>query len=85
MLQLNLTYNSNKTNIRRINGYDPEINHGQISSGSGVWMAEVSAEYALATFLTARVFFQTNINTPYISNAYKNSTTKGGLTIRFSF
>ncbi len=85
VLQLNLTYNSNKTNIRKINGYDPTIDHGQISSGSGVWMAEISGEYALTTFLTARVFFQTNINTPYISNAYKNSTTKGGLTIRFSF
>ena len=85
VLNLNLTYNSNKTNIRKINGYDPNIDHGQISSGSGVWMAEISGEYALTTYLTARLFFQTNINTPYISNAYKNSTTKGGLTIRFSF
>ncbi|MBR6843868.1 MAG: cell surface protein SprA [Bacteroidales bacterium] len=85
VLNLNLTYNSNKTNIRKINGFDTTIDHGQISSGSGVWMAEISGEYALTTFLTARIFFQTNINTPYISNAYKNSTTKGGLTIRFSF
>ena len=85
VLQLNLTHNSNKTNIRKINGYNPETDHGQVSSGSGVWMAEISGEYSLTTYLTARVFFQTNINTPYISNAYKNSTTKGGLTIRFSF
>ena len=84
VLQLNLTYNSNKTNIRKINSYNPEVG-GQVSAGSEVWMAEVSAEYALTTYLTARAFFQTNINTPYISNAYKNSTTKGGLTIRFSF
>lgn len=80
VLQLNLTYNSNKTNIRKINQ-----NVNQISSGSEVWMAELSAEYALTTTLTARLFFQTNINTPYISNSYPNSTTKGGLTIRFSF
>ena len=80
VLQLNLTYNSNMTNIRKINQ-----NISQISSGSSVWMAELSAEYALTTFLTVRAFFQTNINTPYISNAYPNSTTKGGLTIRFSF
>ena len=80
VLQLNLTYNSNMTNIRKIN---QKIS--QISSGSSVWMAELSAEYALTTFLTVRAFFQTNINTPYISNAYPNSTTKGGLTIRFSF
>lgn len=80
VLQLNLTYNSNKTNIRKINQ-----NINQVSSGSEVWMAEVSAEYALSTSLTIRAFFQTNINTPYISNSYPNSTTKGGITVRFSF
>ena len=48
-------------------------------------MAEISGEYALSTHVTLRAFFQTNINTPYISNAYPNSTTKGGLTIRLSF
>lgn len=80
LVQLNLTYNDNKTNIRKINQ-----NVSQISSGSSVWMAELSAEYALTTTLTVKAFFQTNINTPYISNSYPNSTTKGGLTIRFSF
>lgn len=80
VLQLNLTYNSNKTNIRKINqGID------QISSGSKVWMAEISGEYALSTTLTLRAFFQSNINTPFISNSYPNSTTKGGITVRFSF
>lgn len=80
VLQLNITYNSNKTEIRKINQ-----GISQISSGSKVWMAEISGEYALSTTLTLRAFFQTNINTPYISNAYPNSTTKGGITIRFSF
>ena len=80
VLQLNITYNSNMTNIRKINQ-----NINQISSGSQVWMAEVSAEYALSTSLTLRAFFQTNINTPYIQNSYPNSTTKGGVTLRISF
>ena len=80
LVQLNLTYNDNKTNIRKINQ-----NVSQISSGSSVWMAELSGEYALTTNLTVKAFFQTNINTPYISNSYPNSTTKGGLTVRFSF
>ena len=80
VLNLNLTYTSNLTNIRKINQ-----NLSQISSGSEVWMAEISGEYALSTHVTLRAFFQTNINTPYISNAYPNSTTKGGLTIRLSF
>ena len=80
VLQLNLTYNSNMTRIRKINQ-----NFSQISSGSEVWMAEISAEYALSSSLTLRAFFQTNINTPFISNSYPNSTTKGGITVRFSF
>ena len=80
IVRLNLTYNSNSTTIRKINQ-----NLSQISSGSSVWMAELSAEYALTTTLTLKAFFQTNINTPYISNSYPNSTTKGGLTVRFSF
>ena len=80
VLQLNLTYNSNMTNIRKINQ-----NLSQVSSGSEVWMAEISGEYAISTHVSLRAFFQTNINTPYISNAYPNSTTKGGLMIRLSF
>ena len=80
LVQLNLTYNSNKTVIRKINQ-----NISQISSGSKVWMAEISAEYNVSSSITLRGFFQTNINTPYISNAYPNSTTKGGITLRFSF
>ena len=80
VLQANITYNNNLTQIRKINqGFS------QISSGSKVWMAEISAEYALSSTLTLRAFFQTNINRPYITNAYPNSTTKGGVTVRFSF
>ena len=80
VLQLNLTYNNNMTNIRKINQ-----NLSQVSSGSQVWMAELSGEYAISSHFTLRAFFQTNINTPYISNAYPNSTTKGGLMLRMSF
>ena len=80
VLQLNITYNSNMTNIRKINQ-----NISQISSGSRVWMAELSAEYALSTTLTLRAFFQTNVNKPFIQNSYPNSTTKGGVTLRMSF
>ncbi len=80
VLQLNLTYNDNMTTIRKINQ-----NLSQVSSGASVWMAELSGEYALTQSLTLKAFFQTNINTPYISNAYPNSTTKGGFTVRFSF
>ena len=84
VLQLNLTYNSNKTEIRKINQY-PNANSSQISAGSGSWMAEISGEYQLSSTMTLKAFFRTNINNPYIYNSYPNSTTKGGLTLRFSF
>ncbi|MBQ9473663.1 MAG: cell surface protein SprA [Bacteroidales bacterium] len=80
VLQLNITRNVNETLIRRINS---DID--QVSSGSTVWMGELSGEYALSSTLTLRAFIQTNINTPHISSSYPNSSTKGGLTIRFSF
>ena len=79
-LNLDLSYNSNKTTIRKINQ-----NISQVSAGSSVWSVELSAKYALTTYLSLRAFFSTKINTPYISNAYPNSTTRGGLTIIFSF
>lgn len=81
VLQLNLTYNNNKTEIRKIN----QGGLSQPSSGSQVWMAELSGEYALSTALTFRAFFQTNINRPWVQNSVPNSTTKGGITLRFSF
>lgn len=80
VLQADLTYNNNMTQIRKINQMSR-----QISSGSKIWVARISAEYALSSTLTLRAFFETNINTPYISTAYPNSTTKGGITVRFSF
>lgn len=84
VLQFNLTYNSNMTNIRKINSYNPAVG-GQISSGSEIWMIELSGEYALTNKISVRAFFQTNINNPYIMNTYPNSTTKGGLMLRASF
>lgn len=80
VLNFNLTYVNNLTNIRKISQ-----NAAQPSSGTRNWMGEISAEYALSSTLTLRGFFQTNINKPWVNNAIPNSTTKGGLTIRFSF
>lgn len=80
VLQLNITYNNNKTEIRKIS-----TDISQVSSGSRAWVGEISAEYSPMENLTLRFFFQTNINKPWISNSYPTSTTKGGLTLRFSF
>ena len=80
VLAVNITRNSNRTTIRKIN-----LAQSQVSAGSEVWMIDVSAEYALSTHLSVRAFFQTNINNPYILNTYPNSTSKGGIMLRASF
>ncbi len=80
VVQLNLTYNNNKTEIRKIN-----TNYSQVSSGSRNWVGEVSAEYTPMENLTVRLFLQTNITQPWVNSSYPTSTTKGGLTFRFSF
>ena len=69
VIQANLSYNENKTTIRKI-----ATNISQISSGSSVWTGGISAEYALSSSLTIRAFFETTINKPFISNSYPNST-----------
>ncbi len=80
IVRADVTRNVNKTTLRQV-----DQNVSQISSGSEVWTIGLSAEYALTTNLTIRAFFESTINTPFISNSYPNSTTKGGLTARFSF
>ena len=80
VLRADITRNINKTMLRQV-----DQNISQVSSGSEVWTIGVSAEYSLTQNLTVRAFFESTINTPYISNSYPNATTKGGLTARFSF
>ncbi len=73
----NFSWTDNKTVLRQI-----DLNTNQISTGSKVINAGLSAAYDLVpSKLSAKVFFETVINTPYISNSYPNSSTRGG----FSF
>jgi cell surface protein SprA len=80
IVRADIARNINKTVLRQV-----DQNVSQISAGSEVWTIGISGEYALTTNLTLRAFFESTINTPYISNSYPNSTTKGGITARFSF
>jgi hypothetical protein len=38
----------------------------------------------LSKSVTLRLFFDKIINNPFVANQYDNSTTKGGISIRFS-
>jgi cell surface protein SprA len=70
---------NNKTILRRI---DEEIN--QISTGQQVISINTYADYTVNQRLNMRVFFDKVINNPYVSSQYRNSTTRGGISLRFT-
>lgn len=69
----------NKTILRRI---DEDIN--QVSTGQQVISINTSADYMVNSRLNIRLFFDKVINNPYVSSQYRNSTTNGGITLRFT-
>ena len=70
---------NNKTTLRRI---DEDVD--QISAGQKVISINTSAEYMINQRFNVRLFFDKIINNPYISSSYPNSTTNGGITLRFT-
>jgi cell surface protein SprA len=69
----------NKTILRRI---DEEIN--QISTGQQVTSINFTVDYNLNQRFNIRFYFDKVITSPYVSNQYRTSNTKGGLTLRFT-
>ncbi len=69
----------NKTMLRRI---DEAIN--QISVGQQVTSINLTIDYNLNQRFNIRFYFDKVINSPYVSNQYRTSNTKGGLTLRFT-
>ena len=78
-LKLDFSIRQNRTILRRI---DEAIN--QISTGQQVTTINFSADYNLSQRFNIRFYFDKVINSPYVSNQYRTSNTKGGLTLRFT-
>jgi cell surface protein SprA len=78
-IKVDFSIRNNRTVLRRI---DQDID--QVSSGMRVISINSSIDYMLSKSVTLRLFFDKIINNPFVSNQYKNSTTKGGISIRFS-
>ncbi|MDP1621034.1 MAG: cell surface protein SprA [Bacteroidales bacterium] len=78
-LKLDFSIRRNKTVLRRV---DQDIN--QISVGQQVMSLNFSADYNLSPRFNVRFYFDKVINTPYVSNQYRTSNTKGGIALRFS-
>jgi cell surface protein SprA len=78
-LKLDFSLRRNRTVLRRL---EEDIN--QISAGQEVMSINFTADYNLSQRFSIRFFFDKVINKPYISNQYRTSNTKGGLTLRFT-
>ena len=78
-IRVDFSIRNNKTILRRI---DEDIN--QVSAGQKVFSINTSIDYMLNQNLSLRLFFDKIINDPFVSNQYRNSTTNGGISLRFS-
>jgi cell surface protein SprA len=78
-VKLDFSIRNNKTVLRRV---DQDIN--QISTGQKVMTLNLSADYNISPRFNIRFYFDKVINTPYISNQYRTSNTKGGIALRFT-
>jgi len=78
-IKVDFSIRSNKTVLRRI---DEDIN--QVSAGQKIMSINTSIDYMLNQNLSIRLFFDKIVNDPFVSNQYKNSTTNGGISLRFS-
>lgn len=78
-VKLDFSIRENKTVLRSI---DSDLN--QVSQGQKVMSIDTSIDYMFSQTLSFRLFFNKIINTPYLPSQYRNSTTKGGFSLRFS-
>jgi cell surface protein SprA len=78
-LKFDFSIRKNLTVLRRV---DEDIN--QVSTGSQVTSIAFTADYALSQRFNLRFYFNKDITSPYVSNQYRTSVTKGGLTLRIT-
>jgi len=78
-IKADFSIRDNKTVLRSI---DSDVN--QVSAGQKVTGINASIDYMLSKSLTLRLFFDKIINNPFLPSQYRNSTTKGGISLRFS-
>ncbi len=78
-LKLDFSIRDNKTVLRRL---DEEID--QISSGQRITSINFSADYMVSQKFTVRFYFDRIMNKPHVANQYPNSTTSGGISLRFT-
>jgi cell surface protein SprA len=54
------------------------------TQGARILNININADYRISQKVTARAFYTQTVNTPYIATSFPNSTSTGGLSIRFT-
>jgi len=78
-IKADFSIRNNKTVLRSI-----DTDTDQISAGQKVTSINASIDYMLSKSLTLRLFFDKITTNPFLPSQYRNSTTKGGISLRFS-
>ena len=79
VLKLDIGLKKDITILRRI-----DENNNQVSAGQNKINFYLTADYNFSQRLAAQAFFKYDLTIPEVANTFKNSTSYGGITIRFS-
>tara|TARA_B100000674_G_scaffold241319_1_gene198486 strand:- start:15131 stop:22354 length:7224 start_codon:yes stop_codon:yes gene_type:complete len=77
-LRLDVSVKSTRMIMLTIDGNPSPPNGGLITA------IKISGDYKVSEKVTARAFYDQTINNPYISTSFPTSTSKGGVSIRFT-
>ena len=79
VLKLDIGLKKDITILRRI-----DENNNQVSAGQHKINFYLTADYNFSQRLSAQAFFKYDLTIPEVANTFRNSTSYGGITIRFS-
>ncbi len=79
VLRFDMSVRDNRTILRKLLEETDIISSGQRSVAFNT-----SAEYQISPRVNFRLFFDRNINTPFVSNQFPNTNTHGGFSLRFT-
>ena len=79
VLKVDLGFKRDITVLRRI-----DENNNQVSAGQNKINVYFTADYNFSQRLGAQAFFKYDVTNPFVANNFRNSTTYGGITLRFS-
>ena len=79
VLKLDIGYKRDITILRRI-----DENNNQVSAGQNKINFYFTADYNFSQRLSAQAFFKYDLSIPEVANTFRNSTTYGGITLRFN-